>query len=58
MKERRTGSRGRRAKGGEGGGGEVVETDRVVHLNVTYKRSEQRGVGCASPASATTLANP
>lgn len=50
--EGETQGRGRRAKG-------VVQTDRVVHLNVTYREeSASNGVGCASLASATTLANP
>lgn len=36
-----------------------VETDRVVYLNVTYREERaSNGVGCASLASATTLANP
>lgn len=49
--EGETQGRGRRAKG--------VEIDRVVHLNVTYREERaSNGVGCASLASATTLANP
>ncbi|KOX73940.1 hypothetical protein WN51_14018 [Melipona quadrifasciata] len=49
--EGETQGRGRRATG--------IETDRVVHLDVTYREKRAQaapGVGCASLASATTLA--
>lgn len=49
--EGETQGRGRRATG--------IETDRVVHLDVTYREKRAQaalGVGCAGLASATTLA--